>query len=146
MQFIGLPGRILKLGKKVKIMNYDSYLKKWDVENPPKPRKIYFAYANGKVLGQYDTYEKAKFLSNTVDWKFDDSYTEEKQAWDARFKEMDLTWRKDLRAQYTWFPDDTYNIIFARAWEEGHHAGWHEVQQQLSDLSDFAEKILTGKN
>ena len=104
----------------------------------PEPIFKYFAYKSG-VVKQFDTHKEAVAFSNIVESVIvnqseRDSFGR-KQA-DAEASAVNL-WMKELRDDYPELTDKQFGIIYDKAYEDGHSAGYDEVGLHFQDLYYF---------
>lgn len=104
----------------------------------PEPIFKYFAYKSG-VAKEFDTRKEAVAFSNIVESVLvnqieRDSFGK-KQA-DGEVAAVEL-WLKELRADYPELTDKQFGIIYDKAYEDGHPAGYDEVGLHFQDLYYF---------
>ena len=106
----------------------------------PRPEPIfkYFAYKAG-VAKQFDTRKEALAFSNiiertTVNQSERDSFGRKQADGEAAAVEL---WMKELRADYPELTDKQFGIIYDKAYEDGHPAGYDEVGLHFQDLYYF---------
>lgn len=69
-------------------------------------------------------------------------YTNAREAFNAARNELMNVWNAKLRAEYSHLNDLTYDAVYAKAYEDGHSSGLHEIRNSMDDIADFAEKII----
>jgi flagellar biosynthesis/type III secretory pathway protein FliH len=105
----------------------------------------YWGYKSGEVLGSFDTKQEAeeagakKVEAYAFNQEEVDKYRSNRTLLVA---ELDARWHKALREEYSELNDETYNIIYKQAYEDGHSAGYDEVANYMIDFSDMANKII----
>lgn len=98
----------------------------------------YFAYKSG-VAKQFDTRKEAEAFSNNVERVIvnqseRDSFRRKQADGEASAAEL---WLKELRADYLELTDKQFGVIYDKAYEDGHSAGYDEVGQHFQDLYYF---------
>jgi hypothetical protein len=105
----------------------------------------FWGYAKGKVIDSFDTRKLAEDAGATSVESYCVNEPEIK-AWDGRYKELisalDEKWRDALREEYSDLPDEVYNLVYNKAYEDGHSYGYDEVANYMIDLADMAVKIM----
>ena len=61
------------------------------------------------------------------------------QAWQTRSGELEAEFKNDLEAHYDMTGHAKAGLLYAKAWEQGHHAGLHEVACVYSDLVELVQ-------
>jgi hypothetical protein len=129
-----------------KIMNYNKARKDIDNLLGKEPKQIvkYFAYGDGKVMGEYDTCHDADLVSDLVDSVVVNK--EEIKTWrakrDGAYDNLITTFLKELRESYPDISDAMYNLIYDNAYDRGHSAGFDEVALYVQDYYAFMCDIL----
>lgn len=55
----------------------------------------------------------------------------------------DIEFRNDLHSEYCpELTDAVFNVIFNKAWEDGHSSGHYRVAELVEELADFALEIM----
>jgi hypothetical protein len=114
-------------------------------EYPPKANfRSYIGYAGGKCVGTFPTRTDANASgAKVVEEVFDaDGYEAARQAYQERRIAAEAAWYKRVRAEYPEVNNATYSIIYARAWGEGHGAGYGEVEIYILEYVQFAQDII----
>ena len=108
----------------------------------------FHAYGAGKVIGTFNTEKEAKEAgASTTEKVFDEdgfrAANETYRAWSAKVSEE---YGRELRKEYSTFNDKTFDILYRMAYEDGHSAGYDEVENIMASLScDFDEIIAANK-
>jgi len=123
-------------------------------ENKVKfPMKVdftkYYCYNAGKVIGDGVSYDEAKQIerenSGCIIEKYIDMKAYEKALQEHRNGafEAEQRWRKDLEKEYgVSFDDKVIEIIFEKAWQDGHSNGLKEVENYFDEYLDMIKDIL----
>ena len=103
----------------------------------------YFAYKSG-VVKQFDTRQEAVAFSNivervTVNQSELDSFGRKQAEIEASAVNL---WMKELRDDYPELTDKQFGIIYDKAYEDGHSAGYDEVGLHFQDLYYFCMKFV----
>ena len=109
----------------------------------PLPILKYFAYKAG-VAKQFDTRKEAVAFSNfiesvIVNQSERDSFGKNQADGEAAAVEL---WLKELRADYPELTDKQFGIIYDKAYEDGHSAGYDEVGLHFQDLYYFCMNFV----
>ena len=116
-----------------------------------------FDYYNGKHLEWNRPPIKPK-ISNDPCSEEIYKYAREKEAYDLAFYDYSVKKKEyqdkilDLKEEF-WndarlqllcqsYPDRVWEKVCAKAWEDGHAYGFHEVYQELCELTDFVDQII----
>lgn len=104
----------------------------------PKPIFKYFAYKSGKAH-EFETMKEALAFSKNVESAMANQdeidVFRNRQAFRAALA-VDL-WMKELRADYPELTDKQFGVIYGKAYEDGHSAGYDEVGLHFQDLYYF---------
>lgn len=61
----------------------------------------------------------------------------------AAQRKIEADWRAYLEDEYGWdIPPTVYGELFRRAWSDGHHAGYYEVESYYGEYADFARRVV----
>lgn len=109
----------------------------------PEPIFKYFAYKSG-VAKQFDTRKEAEAFSNNVErvvvnQSERDSFGKKQAVGEAAAVEL---WLKELRADYPELTDKQFGVIYGKAYEDGHPAGYDEVGLHFQDLYYFCMNFV----
>jgi len=113
------------------------------VYNDRKTVYKYYAYKDGKAY-EFGTRQEAHAFSNLVEHTvankdeiraFQDKQTE------AEIAAVEL-WLKELRADYPELTDKQFGVIYDKAYEDGHSAGYDEVGLHFQDLYYFCMNFV----
>ena len=105
-----------------------------------RPQTVYkyYAYKDGKAH-EFATRREAHAFSNLVELAV--ANKDEIQAFQDKQTEAETTaaelWLKELRADYPELTDKQFGVIYAKAYEDGHSAGYDEVGLHFQDLYYF---------
>ena len=104
----------------------------------PKPIFKYFAYKSGKAY-EFETMKEALEFSKNVEKAM--ANQDEIDVFRNKQREGELTaaafWLKELRADYPELTDKQFGVIYGKAYEDGHSAGYDEVGLHFQDLYYF---------
>lgn len=109
----------------------------------PKPIFKYFAYKSG-VAKEFDTRKEAEAFSNNVErvvvnQSERDSFSRKQADGEAAAAEL---WMKELRTDYPELTDKQFGVIYDKAYEDGHPAGYDEVGLHFQDLYYFCMNFV----
>ena len=109
----------------------------------PEPIFKYFAYKSG-VAKEFDTRKEAEAFSNNVErvvvnQSERDSFGRKQADSEAAAAEL---WMKELRTDYPELTDKQFGIIYDKAYEDGHSAGYDEVGLHFQDLYYFCMNFV----
>lgn len=109
----------------------------------PVPIFKYFAYKSG-VAKQFDARKEAEAFSNNIERVIvnqseRDSFRRKQADGEAAAGEL---WMKELRADYPELTDKQFSVIYDKAYEDGHSAGYDEVGLHFQDLYYFCMKFI----
>ena len=104
----------------------------------PKSIYKYFAYKSGKAH-EFETMKEALAFSKNVEKAMAnqdeiDVFRNRQREGEAAAVEL---WLKELRADYPELTDKQFGIIYDKAYEDGHPAGYDEVGLHFQDLYYF---------
>lgn len=107
----------------------------------PKPVR-YECPKCGKVAERHNKYcstcgaEVENFMKRAID-----RHKKEVDAFGEAQAKLYLKFKKDALAYCGYFDHPKADLIFARAWEEGHSAGFYSVLQELQVLCEFLDEF-----
>lgn len=111
----------------------------------PKRVYKYAAYKDGRAEVFDDVVAAKQFSKNyekIVDFESGLAY----DTWWANYKAMDQAaatiWKNELRNEHPQFNDAVFELIYARAYETGHSAGYDEVANEFDIAADFVADII----
>lgn len=109
----------------------------------PEPIFKYFAYKSS-VAKQFDTRKEAEVFSNNIEKVIvnrseRDSFRRKQADGEAAAAEL---WMKELRTDYPELTDKQFDVIYGKAYEDGHSAGYDEVGLHFQDLYYFCMKFI----
>lgn len=104
------------------------FLPKLDSENPEKIRE--YTVKVSDFAKAMENYNKAM-----------DNYYEVKKAFDAKQKELNDLFEKDLQLEFNITPS-VHSIIYSKAYEEGHSGGFSEIYHWYEELAGFVYDII----
>jgi hypothetical protein len=118
-------------------------------DDPPIVRESYRAMTkSGDVLDTDFIFEADKFagkaglvaiIKNEADKKALQEY------WDARKNaeaEAQKAWYKDLREENKHYNEAVFTLIYSRAYDRGHSAGYDAMVNEFDDIANFVYDIL----
>lgn len=108
----------------------------------PKINKTWFAYKEGEVIvckSRQEAKEHSKIIECKKDRKEYDEY------WKKR-KDLEYSahqaWFIDLREEYNDLTRAVFDVLYNKAYDNGHAYGYDEVASKMSDLVDFYSDII----
>ena len=110
-----------------------------------RPQTIYkyYAYIDGKVY-EFTTRQEAQTFSKLVEYAVANKV--EIRAFQDKQTEAELAaaalWFKELRADYPELTDKQFGVIYGKAYEDGHSAGYDEVGLHFQDLYYFCMNFV----
>ena len=118
--------------------------------NAQRPETVYkyYAYKNGKVH-EFATRLDAQAFSNLVEQAV--ANKDEIQAFQDKQTKAEIAaaelWLKELRDDYPELTDKQFGVIYDKAYEDGHSAGYDEVGLHFQDLYYFCMNFVkAGEN
>ena len=105
-----------------------------------RPQTVYkyYAYKDGKAY-EFATRQEAHAFSNLVEHGV--ANKDEIRAFQDKQTEAEIAaaelWLKELRADYPELTDKQFGVIYGKAYEDGHSAGYDEVGLHFQDLYYF---------
>ena len=118
-------------------VGYDSSVKR------PQTVYKYYAYKDGKAH-EFTTRQEAQAFSNLVEYTV--ANKDEIRAFQDKQTEAEIAaaelWLKELRADYPELTDKQFGMIYGKAYEDGHSAGYDEVGLHFVDLYYFCMKFI----
>lgn len=110
-----------------------------------RPQTIYkyYAYIDGKAH-EFATRQEAQTFSNLVEYTV--ANKDEIRAFQDKQTEAEIAaaelWLKELRADYPELTDKQFGVIYGKAYEDGHSAGYDEVGLHFQDLYYFCMNFV----
>ncbi len=74
-----------------------------------------------------------------------DEYARLRQQWRVDIAALETRWRPWLFNEYLAgydLPESLGDIVFTKAWDDGHSAGYHQVESEYQSIAEFARTIL----
>lgn len=109
----------------------------------PETAYKYYAYKDGKVH-EFATRLDAHAFSNLVEHAV--SNKDEIHAFQDKQTKGEIAaaelWMKELRADYPELTDKQFGVIYGKAYEDGHSAGYDEVGLHFQDLYYFCMNFV----
>jgi len=105
----------------------------------------YFGYSAGKALGSFESKEAATGAGATIFEQHvdEDAYQAARAAYSDFNMNIHNEWFAAMRAEYPEFNDNTFALIYSKAYEVGHSYGMGEVEIYISDFAEFASSIIS---
>jgi hypothetical protein len=115
-------------------MNYEDYENK--LPFPTKPIKPSLAYANC-------TPEMARKYADKLEvWEKEvDNFKCQMDAYQAEEQRLMAQFYTDAIEEVGLSKHPKSNVIYSKAWEDGHSGGYSEVFNKLLDLAEFVERL-----
>lgn len=111
----------------------------------PTPQYLYYAYKDGQAVVFYER-ERALEYSRNVERAVvnaDEIATFRATQREVERKAAEL-WYNELRAEYAHFSKRQFELVYAKAYEEGHSAGYDEVASTFDDLAYLCSEFKKG--
>jgi hypothetical protein len=118
-----------------------------ELGNKPEEIAGYYVYKGGNLEATVYDKAEAKSVAGEIKGVIEPFISNQKEIdeWKAKRKQAmdELTERfhKELREEYSDLSDDIYNLIYNKAYEDGHSYGFDEVANYMIDLAIMARKI-----
>ena len=128
---------MIKFEEACKQVGYD-HAAEW-----PQTVYKYYAYKDGKAR-EFDTRQEAQAFSNLVEYTVankDEIHAFQDKQTEGEIAAAEL-WLKELRADYPELTDKQFGIIYDKAYEDGHSAGYDEVGLHFQDLYYFCMNFV----
>lgn len=105
-----------------------------------RPQTVYkyYAYKDGKAR-EFDTRQEAQAFSNLVEYTVankDEIHAFQDKQTEGEIAAAEL-WLKELRDDYPELTDKQFGVIYDKAYEDSHSAGYDEVGLHFQDLYYF---------
>lgn len=74
-----------------------------------------------------------------------DEHARLRQQWRVDIAALEARWRPWLFNEYLAgydLPESLGDIVFTKAWDEGHSAGYHQVESEYQAVAEFAREVL----
>ncbi len=132
------------------MMHYYQELLEIDTQLGAKPEKIYKYYVyfrGGNILETFDKQE-ATIAQKDIGGVLESVIDNEQLIKDynsyrsSLIEKLDEKWHKELREEYSHFDDAFYDLVYAKAYEDGHSYGYDEIANYMVNYAEFAENIL----
>src|SRR4030095_6895683 len=80
----------------------------------------------------------------TPKWQADrEKYLVDQEAWKAQQAELEKKWKEWLGERYASDINTSgKDLIYSRAFSQGHSAGYYDIENEYIDLSEFASAFL----
>ena len=113
----------------------------------PEKEKVYIHY-NKLTKELVKLSNRADLTTNGV-YQFIEAECVNQNEYDAASDEADelynkavARWCDALQAEYSDLTPRVFSIVYNKAYEDGHHAGYDEVANRMIDTSEFAKDII----
>ena len=123
---------------------YSDIKKEFTFPDPILPIWKYFAYKDGKVIGEFDSEKEAKQFANIVEKVLinkAEAKQHAEQVSNINSQIYDI-WYTALREEYSDLSDDQFNICYDMAYDRGHSCGHDEVANYMIDVHEWAVKLI----
>lgn len=70
-----------------------------------------------------------------------ESYHSAEAAYRTKQAFIQNIWDEKLRAQYAHLPNAVYDILYSRAYDDGHSAGWGEVRNYMIGYNELYQSL-----
>jgi hypothetical protein len=103
-----------------------------------------FGYAYGQSIGSFPNKAAAeKAGAKTTEAAFDaPAFDAAKALYDAHYSAILTEWKARVRAEYPEINDKVFALIDGLAYEDGHSAGYHEVELYIDKYAEFAKAVI----
>jgi flagellar biosynthesis/type III secretory pathway protein FliH len=115
--------------------------------------KEYIFYSNGSVVARIPIDDrktiqdmKEKYTAHEVVYIVDDEYDEKYKNYTTAYQNALSMWEESLQKEYSTLTLEVFNLCYNRAYERGHASGYDEIASCMSDVVEFAEKLLKAHN
>lgn len=135
------------------MIKYQEILNQVTKETPlvqvPDQQYSYFAYKDGKFYTCENVSDALKISKNYVcienieSKKLRDAAIKHNR--DVEAKVFDILYYNDLREEYSDLTDAQFNLIYSKAYENGHSSGHDEAANEFINVLEFALAILKAK-
>lgn len=127
--------------------SYEHYRSLVPVVERPEKKFQYKAMNQDGQIEIFDYYQKAKNFAGihhrVVQFELDkEEYEKQYIAYTENENKIFVLWYTDLRKEYSYLNDRTFDIVYEKAYERGHSAGYDEVANYMINTAEFAEKIM----
>lgn len=130
---------MIKFEDACKQVGYDRSVKR------PQNVYKYYAYKDGKAY-EFATRQEAHAFSDLVEHTV--ANKDEIRAFQDKQTKAEIAaaelWLKELRDDYPELTDKQFSIIYDKAYEDGHSAGYDEVGLHFEDLYYFCMNFVKG--
>lgn len=72
----------------------------------------------------------------------EDAFKAAELAYRNQQRRINDLWKAELRAEYMDLNDETFEVVYAAAYERGHSTGMDEVAELMEDVHEFAMKLI----
>ena len=108
----------------------------------------YFAYKDGKFIECSSAIAAKAISKNTEKVMTPESKKAHDDFWAAR-RELESKafdgWYAELKAEHSDLTESQFNLIYSKAYDDGHSAGYDEVALHFSNLYDFVQQFVSLK-
>lgn len=117
-------------------------------DGPPYPNRItfttYYGYKTGVVIGQFATAQEALAAGATTTEKSLDekAFRAANNAYRLHQQRLGEAFYARLRAEHPDLSDAVFALVYGKAYEDGHSAGFQEVELYVNTIADFACQIM----
>ena len=111
----------------------------------PAAQYLYYAYKAGQAVAFKDR-DRALEYSKNVERVVGNSV--EIETFRATQRELEKKaaelWYNDLRAEYAHFSKRQFELVYAKAYEDGHSAGYDDIASTFDDLAYLCSEFNKG--
>lgn len=128
--------------KKFDVYREEAGLKDFLEKNPKAPEieYVYYAYKNGQAKA-FNRLEDAKAFSKNYEKNPTKESKEARDLYWAKFRELEgqasSLWYADLRKEYSDLNTNQFDIIYSKAYDDGHASGYDCVFEEFENLYSF---------
>ena len=130
------------------IGRFDTYLAKvgyhaFKEKNAEPPSSIFYAYRQGEVVYAGYHREQAYAASSIVERIKNPEHTAYFDALVKLEQDASIKWYADLRAEYSDLSDRVFSLVYSRAYDSCHSAGYDEVAARMISEHDYASQLIS---
>ena len=110
----------------------------------PVTQYLYYAYKAGQAVAFKDRDQALEFSKNVERVAANNDETTFRATQRELEKKAAKLWYDELRAEYAHFSKRQFELVYAKAYEDGHSAGYDDIASTFDDLAYLCSEFNKG--
>ena len=110
----------------------------------PAAQYLYYAYKAGQAVAFKDRDQALEFSKNVERVAANNDETTFRATQRELEKKAAKLWYDELRAEYAHFSKRQFELVYAKAYEDGHSAGYDDIASTFDDLAYLCSEFNKG--